>query len=163
MCDVRTFLDTETLLIRLNTLYCSSPSSPNVAVKNMGGNSVHSAISNRTDSDHTLPVIGGNKNIESVDSGVGVKPACAFLRKGSTQISLESPANALANNNTNTNKRGSSGTAGSSGDAGNSNYQPFVPDYTIKAVADVVYAKISRATYLVRIFNLNQIQLQGLI
>ena len=92
----------------------------------------------------------GNKVGESGDSVVAVKSASALLRKGSTQISLESPAiNALANNNTNINKRGSSGTAGSIGDQGNSNYQPFVPDYTIKAVADVIYAKINRATYLV--------------
>ena len=127
-----------------------SPSSPNVAIKNLAGASVHSAISNRTDSEHTIPPMVGNKVGESGDSVVAVKSASALLRKGSTQISLESPAiNALANNNSNINKRGSCGTAVSSGDQGNSNYQPFVPDYTIKAVADVVYAKINRATYLV--------------
>ena len=113
----------------------------------MGGTSVHSAISNRTESEHTLPAVGGNKIAESGDAGVGVKSASAYLRKASTQISLESPANALGNNNTN--KRGSSGAAGSLVDPGNPNYQPFVPDYTIKAVADVIYAKITRSTDLV--------------
>ena len=92
----------------------------------MGGTSVHSAISNRTESEHTLPTVGNNKIAESGDAGVGVKSASSYLRKASTQISLESPANALANNNTN--KRGSSGTAGSTVDPGSSNYQPFVPD-----------------------------------
>ena len=125
-----------------------SPSSPNVAIKNIGGASVHSAISNRTDSEHTLPPAIVSKVTESGDGGVGVKSASSYLRKGSTQISLESPANALGGNSSNSNKRGSSGTAVSV-DPANSNYQPFVPDYTIKAVADVVYAKITRATYLV--------------
>jgi hypothetical protein len=124
-----------------------SPSSPNVAIKNLGGTSVHSAISNRTDIKHTLPAVGGNKIAESGDAGIGVKSASSYLRKASTQISLESPANPLVINN-NTNKRGSSGTAGSAVDPANPNYQPFVPDYTIKALADVVYAKITRATYL---------------
>ena len=81
-----------------------------------------------------------------------MKSVSSYLRKGSTQISLESPANALIGSSANANKRGSSGTAGS-GDPGNSNYQPFVPDYTIKAVADVIYAKITRSTYLVSFRN----------
>ena len=114
--------------------------------------SVHSAISNRTESEHTLPAVGGTKGSESGEPGVGVKSVSSYLRKGSTQISLESPANALIGSSANANKRGSSGTAGS-GDPGNSNYQPFVPDYTIKAVADVIYAKITRSTYLVSVLN----------
>ena len=118
----------------------------------MGGTSVHSAISNRTESEHTLPAVGGNKIAESGDAGVGVKSASAYLRKASTQISLESPVIAIGNNN-NSNKRGSSGTAGSIVDPGNPNYQPFVPDYTIKAVEDVIYAKITRSTYLVSPFG----------
>ena len=131
-----------------------SPSSPNIAVKNLGGMSVHSAISNRMDSEHTLPAIGvANKAPESGDSGVCTKSASAQLRKGSTQISLESPANALGSTNANANKRGSCGTAGSAGDPGNANFQPFVPDYTIKAVADVIYAKITRSTYLVSVIS----------
>ena len=118
-----------------------------MAIKNLGGTSVHSAISNRTESEHTLPALAGNKVAEPGDGSVGVKSVSSYLRKGSTQISLESPANALIGNSASGNKRGSSGTAGSV-DPG---YQPFVPDYTIKAVADVVYAKITRATYLVSI------------
>ena len=85
-----------------------------------------------------------------------MKSVSSYLRKGSTQISLESPANALIGSSANANKRGSSGTAGS-GDPGNSNYQPFVPDYTIKAVADVIYAKITRSTYLVSVRNVHLI------
>ena len=69
-----------------------------MAIKNVGGNSVHSAISNRTESEHTLPAIGGTKASESGDTGVGVKSVSSYLRKGSTQISLESPANALIGN-----------------------------------------------------------------
>ena len=121
-----------------------------MGIKNLGGTSVHSAISNRTESEQTLPALVGNKPSESGDASVGVKSVSSYLRKGSTQISLESPANALIGNSASANKRGSSGTAGSV-DPGNSNYQPFVPDYTIKAVSDVIYAKITRATYLVSI------------
>ena len=110
----------------------------------MGLPSVH-----RMDSEHILPSIGGASFKESAgDSGTCTKPPSAQLRKGSTQISLDSPINAQAIANTNANKRGSGSTAGNSADPTNA-FQPFVPDYTIKAVSDVLYAKITRATYLV--------------
>merc|ERR1719510_2155253 len=67
-------------------LVTDSPSSPNVALKNLGGTSAHSTISNRMDSEHTLPAVGGNKIAESGDAGVGVKSASAYLRKASTQL-----------------------------------------------------------------------------
>ena len=102
------------------------------------------------DSEHANPTTGNtNKVPEPGDSGVCTRSVSSQLRKGSTQISLglESLANAAGSGNTNSNKRGS--IAGTSADAGNAYFQPFVPDYTVKAVSDVIYAKITRSTYLV--------------
>ena len=73
------------------------------------------------------------------------------LRKASTQQSIDVPNSIL------TNKRSS--TAGEIGLVGSAHqhtrsgsvvptYQPFIPDYTIKAVTDVLYLKIKRMTYL---------------
>ena len=73
------------------------------------------------------------------------------LRKASTQHSIDVPNSIL------TNKRSS--TAGEIGLVGSGHqhtrsgsvvptYQPFIPDYTIKAVTDVLYLKIKRMTYL---------------
>ena len=75
------------------------------------------------------------------------------LRKASTQHSIDVPNSVL------TNKRSS--TSGEIGLVGNSagahshtrsgsvvpTYQPFVPDYTVKAVTDVLYLKIKRMRY----------------
>ena len=100
------------------------------------------------DSQQVLPSIGVvNFKEPGGDSGACTKSPSAQLRKGSVQIGIESPGNAQAIAITNTDKRGSASTIGTLGD--HAAFQPFVPDYTIKAVSDVLYAKITRSTYLV--------------
>ena len=120
---------------------------------------MHSEISNQIADGGGVKDGGGSGPISCVKSS-----ASALLRKGSTQISLDTnlfPASIAANKKGSNNVGGGGGTptervkaASALENAGNtsvaSNYEPFKPDYTIKAVSDVLYAKITRSTYLVR-------------
>ncbi len=72
---------------------------------------------------------------------VGSNSKQSNLRKASTQHSIDIPANM------NMNKRNSQ-DAGSSRMSVTPMYAPFIPDYTIKAVTDVLYLKLKRNTYL---------------
>lgn len=70
-----------------------------------------------------------------------VGPKGSNLRKASTQTSMDVPTAASVPSLT---KRNSADARLSTVPL----YAPFIPDYTIKAVTDVLYLKINRATYL---------------
>lgn len=67
------------------------------------------------------------------------------LRKASTQQSIDVPSHILNNKRSST-----SGDIGHTSRAGSviPTFQAFIPDYTIKAVTDVLYLQIKRTTYL---------------
>ena len=70
------------------------------------------------------------------------------LRKASTQQNIEVPSHVLNNKRSSTS--GDIGTTQNLQSRTGSvapSYQAFVPDYTIKAVSDVLYLKIKRSTY----------------
>ena len=101
-----------------------SPSSPLLAYKQTGNNAVGTPSSTTSNDLHKS------------------------LRKASTQQSIEVPSHILNNKRsstsgdigTNQNLQSRTGSVAPS-------YQAFVPDYTIKAVSDVLYLKIKRSTY----------------
>ena len=87
-----------------------------------------------------------NTNVAGTPSSTTSGNDLRNLRKASTQQSIEVPSHLLNN------KRSS--TSGEIGGPPTSRagsvvpaYQAFVPDYTIKAITDVLYLKIKRPTY----------------
>ena len=97
------------------------------------------------------PLLTYKQNSVGTPSSTASTDLTRNLRKASTQHSIDVPQSVL------TNKRSS--TSGEIGQIGHGHphtrsgsviptYQAFVPDYTIKAVSDVLYLKIKRMTYL---------------
>lgn len=72
------------------------------------------------------------------------------LRKASTQQSIDIPSHVLSNKRTSTSEASLHHHGAHQSRAGSvvPTFQTFIPDYTIKAVTDVLYLKIKRTTYL---------------